>query len=109
MANSHRRSPRGVEFYKHSKAYDRFLNSDSLTLPGFSAYKQAPQSDEDRVLNFLEGTPKFEDVRKAHFVGKITTEEAEDLRPGDTFPRGSSLYANKGIEATHYRARLKNE
>jgi hypothetical protein len=104
-----RRSPRAEEFYRTSAAYGKFLDSDSLELPGYSNYKQAPKSPEDRVLDFFEGTPKFEDVRTAHRVGKLTTEEAEDLRPGDKFPRGSSMYANKGAEATHYRAGLSSE
>ena len=76
-------------------------------MPGFSRYKEADKSPEDKALHYLEGGPSFKDVRTAHFNGKITTEEAQDLRPGDAIPPRTGAYANKSAEATHRRARLK--
>jgi hypothetical protein len=69
------------------------------------------QAPEDRVLDHLTGVPLFKDVKLARITGKVTTEEANDLRPGDHFPANRNLY--KGIDtntskAVHRRARLKN-
>ena len=96
------------DFFEFSPSYSKFLDDpNDLTMPGFSRYKKTTAPAEDRVLHYLEGGPSFNDVRTAHFNGKITTEEAQDLRPGDTIPPRTGVYANKSDKATHKRARLK--
>ena len=97
-----------ADFFDFSTSYNKFLDSPNGTrLPGFSRYKEADKSPEDKALHYLEGGPSFKEVRSAHFNGKITTEEAQDLRPGDTIPPRTGAYSNKSAEATHRRARLK--
>jgi hypothetical protein len=97
-----------ADFFKYSTSYNKFIdNSDDFTLPGFSKYKKTTAPAENRVLHYLEGGPLFKDVRNAHYSGRITTEEAQDLRPGDTIPSRTGMFANKSDKATHRRAGLK--
>jgi hypothetical protein len=96
--------------YRTTANYNSWLNNAHPTaLPGYSKYKEAPNTPESRVQSFLEGTPSFKEVRRAHYSGKITTDEAKDLRPNDTFPSTVGKYVDKSDEATHRRARLKGE
>jgi hypothetical protein len=99
-----------ADFFNFSPSYNKFLNSSENTrMPGFSRYKEADKSPEDKALHYLEGGPSFKDVRTAHYNGKITTEEAQNLRPGDTIPPKTGAYANKSAKATHRRSRLKED
>jgi hypothetical protein len=101
--------PRKSSPWTFSPEYNRWINNTNASggRPGFKKYKETPTSPESRVESFLEGTPKFDDVRQAHYGGKITTEEAQDLRPNDYFPDNVGRYKDKSTEATHRRAFLK--
>ena len=103
--------PRKASPFTHSATFNAWLNNPNSLgpMPGSRKYRETPTPAEDRVKAFLEGTPKFKDVKSAHYRGKITTEEAQDLRPNDYFPDNVGMYKDKSTEATHRRAKLKGQ
>jgi hypothetical protein len=67
------------------------------------------KAPEDRVADFLSGVPKFDEVKSAVMAGRVTADEAKNLRPGDSFKKVRRAYKNNTEDVVHKRAGLKDE